>query len=72
MDLFVVPTIGFDLLYALVIIRLVRRDLVRINSDLSGIGNPIDLAKQWAAEMKLSPDEFLAGLLKHFGADGQD
>src|SRR5260370_24123117 len=31
MDLFVVPTIGFDLLYALVIIRLVRRDLVRIN-----------------------------------------
>ena len=31
MDLFVVPTIGFDLLYALVIVRLVRRDLVRIN-----------------------------------------
>jgi hypothetical protein len=31
MDLFVVPTIGFDLLYAIVIVRLVRRDLVRIN-----------------------------------------
>jgi transposase InsO family protein len=31
MDLFVVPTIGFDLLYALVIVRLVRRDLVWIN-----------------------------------------
>ena len=31
MDLFVVPTIGFDLLYALVIVRLARRDLVRIN-----------------------------------------
>src|SRR5260221_8874521 len=31
MDLFVVPTIGFDLLYALVIVRPVRRDLVRIN-----------------------------------------
>jgi hypothetical protein len=31
MDLFVVPTIGFDLLYAFVIIRLDRRDLVRIN-----------------------------------------
>jgi hypothetical protein len=28
MDLFVVPTIGFDLLYALVIVRLNRRDLV--------------------------------------------
>jgi hypothetical protein len=27
-DLFVVPTIGFDLLYVLVIIRLARRDLV--------------------------------------------
>jgi hypothetical protein len=31
MDLFVVPTIGFDLLYALVIVRLGRRDLVWIN-----------------------------------------
>jgi len=31
MDLFVVPTIGFDLLYALVIIRLDRRQLVWIN-----------------------------------------
>src|SRR5437899_5174430 len=31
MDLFVVPTIGFDLLYAIVIVRLARRDLVWIN-----------------------------------------
>jgi len=31
MDLFVVPTIGFDLLYALVIVRLDRRDLVWVN-----------------------------------------
>jgi transposase InsO family protein len=31
MDLFVVPTIGYDLLYALVIVRLARRDLVWIN-----------------------------------------
>jgi transposase InsO family protein len=31
MDLFVVPTIGFKLLYALVIVRLDRRDLVWIN-----------------------------------------
>src|ERR1700758_5307849 len=31
MDLFVVPTIGFDLLYACVIVRLGRRDLVWIN-----------------------------------------
>ena len=31
MDLFVVPTVGFDLLYALVIVRLDRRDLVWIN-----------------------------------------
>src|ERR1700733_14330571 len=30
-DLFVVPTIGFDLLYAFVIVRLGRRDLVWIN-----------------------------------------
>src|SRR5205809_2689536 len=31
MDLFAVPTIGFELLYALVIVRLARRDLVWIN-----------------------------------------
>jgi transposase InsO family protein len=31
MDLFVAPTIGFDLLYVLVILRLARRDLVWIN-----------------------------------------
>jgi hypothetical protein len=31
MDLFVVPTIGFDQLYACVIVRLDRRDLVWIN-----------------------------------------
>jgi hypothetical protein len=31
MDLFVVPTIGFDLLYAFVIARLDRRDLVWMN-----------------------------------------
>jgi hypothetical protein len=31
MDLFVVPTIGFDLLYAFVIVRLDRRDLVWMN-----------------------------------------
>jgi hypothetical protein len=31
MDLFVVPTIGFNLLYVLVIVRLARRKLVWIN-----------------------------------------
>jgi transposase InsO family protein len=31
MDLYVVPTIGFDLLYAFVIVRLDRRDLVWMN-----------------------------------------
>ena len=31
MDLFVVPTIGFDLLYAFVIVRLDRRDLAWIS-----------------------------------------
>ena len=31
MDLFVVPTIGFDLLYAFIIVRLGRRDLVWVN-----------------------------------------
>ena len=40
MDLFVVPTIGFDLLYAFVIVRLNRRQLVWINVT----ANPTD---QW-------------------------
>ena len=31
MDLFVVPTLGFDLGYVLIIVRLARRDLVLIN-----------------------------------------
>jgi hypothetical protein len=31
MDMFVVPTLGFDLLYAFVIVRLDRRELVWIN-----------------------------------------
>ena len=31
MDLFVVPTIGFKLLYAFVVVRLYRRELVWIN-----------------------------------------
>ena len=31
MDLFVVPTVGFNLFYAFVIVRLDRRDLVWIN-----------------------------------------
>src|SRR5215468_12110656 len=31
MDLFVAPTIGFDLLYAFIIVRLARRNLVWIN-----------------------------------------
>ena len=31
MDLFIAPTIGFDLLYAFLIVRLDRRDLVWIN-----------------------------------------
>ena len=31
MDLFVVPTVGFDLLYAFVIVRINRRELVWIN-----------------------------------------
>ena len=53
MDLFVVPTIGFDLLYVFVIVRLDRRDLVWINVTahptaewvarrMSGSANPLE------------------------------
>jgi hypothetical protein len=42
MDLFVVPTVGFDLLYAFVIVRLGRRELVWTNV----IANP---TAEWVA-----------------------
>jgi hypothetical protein len=38
MDLFVVSTIGFSLLYAFVIVRLDRRELVWINGDAKSDG----------------------------------
>jgi hypothetical protein len=47
MDLFVVPTVGFNLLYALVIVRLERRDLVHgefVNYAAIGIWNR---PRQW-------------------------
>jgi hypothetical protein len=47
MDLFVVPTIGFDLLYAFVIVRLDRRDLVWINVT----ANP---TAEWVARKRLA------------------
>jgi hypothetical protein len=51
MDLFVVPTIGFNLLYAFVIIRLDRRDLVWINVTTNPtaewIAHPITEAFPW-------------------------
>src|SRR5260370_29116335 len=42
MDLFVVPTVGFDLLYAFIIVRLGRRELVWTNVT----GNPM---AEWVA-----------------------
>src|SRR5246500_3506294 len=51
MDLFVVPTIGFKLLYGFVIIRLDRRDLVRIgvttNPAAEGVARQITEAFPW-------------------------
>lgn len=39
--------------------------------DFSGIGDPVEAAKQWAAEMKLSQDETLERLLNHLELDGK-
>jgi transposase InsO family protein len=51
MDLFVVPTIGFDLLYAFIIVRLDRRNLVWINVTTSPtaewIARPLTEAFPW-------------------------
>jgi hypothetical protein len=48
MDLFVVPTIGFDLLYAFIIVRLDRRDLVLINVTVQP-SQEAALQEQWRA-----------------------
>jgi hypothetical protein len=50
MDLFVVPTIGFDLLHAFVIVRLDRRDLVWINVT----ANP---TAEWVARQITAPHD---------------
>ena len=51
MDLFVVPTIGFDLLYGFVIVRLDRRDLVWIgvttNPTAEWVARQITAAFPW-------------------------
>jgi hypothetical protein len=47
MDLFVVPTINFNLLYALVIIGLDRRDLIWINVTTNAIARQLTEAFPW-------------------------
>jgi hypothetical protein len=47
MDLFVVPTIGFDLLYAFVIVRLGRRDLVWINVTANPTAEARSSSRHW-------------------------
>jgi Protein of unknown function (DUF993) len=47
MDLFVVPTVGFDLLYAFVIVRLGRRDLVWINVTAERVARQLTEAFPW-------------------------
>jgi hypothetical protein len=45
MDLSVVPTIGFDLLYAFVVVRLDRRELMWINVTANPTGRPAMIAE---------------------------
>jgi hypothetical protein len=44
--------------------------LVNGRPDFSGMGDPTEVAKRWAAEIKLSREEMLDRLAKHFGVDG--
>jgi len=52
MDLFIAPTIGFDLLYVLVIVRLERRKLVWINVTPHPTGVQADGQKEVCAEQR--------------------
>jgi len=64
MDLFVAPTMGFDLLYVLVIIRLERRNLVWINvtphPTAEWIARQVTEAFPWAEAPRL-PDPCTRG-----------
>ena len=52
MDLFVVPTVGFDLLYAFVVVRLDRRDLGSTNPTAEWIARQITEAFPWDGALK--------------------
>src|SRR5258706_343791 len=58
MDLFVVPTIGFDLLYALVIVRLDRRDLVWVNVTANPTGDGVQRKKREVFRWNEAPHSF--------------
>src|ERR1700745_1132454 len=70
MDLFVVPTIGFDLLYAFVIVRIDRRDLawinVTTNPTAGGVARQITEAFPWDGApgfMIRDPDRIYGGIV---------
>ena len=50
--------------------KLKNLPLVDGRPDFSEIGDPIEVAKQWAAETKLGENDLLVRLSKHFGVDG--
>jgi len=52
MDLFVAQTIGFDLLYAFVVVRLDRRDLGSTNPTAEWIARQITEAFPWDGALK--------------------
>jgi hypothetical protein len=39
--------------------------------DFSTLGDPVDVAKQWAAEIKPGYEQYLQKLLKYLGANGE-
>jgi hypothetical protein len=49
--------------------KLVGLPLVDGRPDMSAIGDPSELAKLWASELKLSKEEFLRRLLQHLESD---
>ena len=58
MDLFVVPTIGFNLLYVLVIVRLVRRKLVWINVTAHVVANyPFERSRKFPESSRILATE---------------
>jgi hypothetical protein len=52
--------------------KLSQLPLISGKRDFSALGDPHEVAKQWAAELKLNPDQVVERLLQHLGVNSSE